>query len=248
MHGALLFLESKAKHYASSYGVNIVVAPCVSPWGYERIQRWNAEACDPNRTFRPGRSPVAGGQGSAMADSGSTFSEEAAALLRHLEALAPKEWLLHVDLHETTDTDETEFRPAKQARNGEAFEPDTIPDGFYIVGDADSAAGAEKTGAFLKAIIERVRPVTHIAPADGNGKIIGEPMTQEGVISLPCKQLGLCAGATDAPYVTTTEVYPDSPKASPEQCNRAQVAAIAGALEYVLAERGIEPAASCADA
>ena len=42
---------------------------------------------------------------------------------------------MHVDLHETTDTDETEFRPAKAARDGEYIAPDTIPDGFYCVGD-----------------------------------------------------------------------------------------------------------------
>ena len=34
----------------------------------------------------------------------------------------------------------------------------------------------------------------------------------------------LCAGVTTAPYATTTEVYPDSPSTSEEQCNRAQVA------------------------
>ncbi|CAM5224201.1 peptidase [Alishewanella longhuensis] len=38
---------------------------------------------------------------------------------------------------------------------------------------------------------------------------------------------------TAALYVTTTEVYPDSPSATPEQCILAQVAAIVGALDYV---------------
>jgi hypothetical protein len=32
--------------------INLLVAPCVSPWAYERIQRWNAHAVDPNRSFR----------------------------------------------------------------------------------------------------------------------------------------------------------------------------------------------------
>ena len=32
-------------------------------------------------------------------------------------------WMVHVDLHETTDTDETEFRPAKAARDGEYIAP-----------------------------------------------------------------------------------------------------------------------------
>lgn len=37
--------------------------------------------------------------------------------------------------HETTDTDESEFRPAKASRDGEEYKPDSIPDGFYLVGD-----------------------------------------------------------------------------------------------------------------
>jgi hypothetical protein len=44
----------------------------------------------------------------------------------------------------------------------------------------------------------------------------------------------LCAGITNAPYRTTTEVYPDSPRATPEQCNAAQVAAVRAAIDYVL--------------
>ena len=46
--------------------------------------------------------------------------------------------MIHVDLHETTDSDETEFRPAKAARDGEYIAPDVIPDGFYTVGNAVS--------------------------------------------------------------------------------------------------------------
>ena len=49
-------------------------------------------------------------------------------------------------------------------------------------------------------------------------------MLQEGVIGIPPpKALGLCAGMTNAPYATTTEVYPDSPQANGAQCNAAQV-------------------------
>lgn len=36
VQGALLFLETEAEKYADR--VNLVVAPCVSPWGYEHIQ------------------------------------------------------------------------------------------------------------------------------------------------------------------------------------------------------------------
>ena len=40
---------------------------------------------------------------------------------------------------------------------------------------------------------------------------------------------------TEARFTTTTEVYPDSPKVTDEDCNRAQVAAVRGALDFVLA-------------
>jgi hypothetical protein len=48
------------------------------------------------------------------------------------------------------------------------------------------------------------------------------------------RKLGLCAGITNARYTTTTEVYPDSPRATPEQCNAAQVTAICAAIEFAL--------------
>lgn len=49
VQGALLFLKTKALAYAADF--NILVCPCVSPWGYETIQRWNKNAEDPNRGF-----------------------------------------------------------------------------------------------------------------------------------------------------------------------------------------------------
>ena len=55
-----------------------------------------------------------------------------------VDAQGVKRWMIHVDLHETTDSDETEFRPAKVARDGEYIAPDVIPDGFYTVGNAVS--------------------------------------------------------------------------------------------------------------
>ena len=61
-------------------------------------------------------------------------------------------------------------------------------------------------------------------------------MVQPGVFEYPVKKLGLCAGITNAPYTTTTEVFPDSARASPEQCNAAQVAAIRAGLDFALAQ------------
>src|SRR5690606_31398029 len=210
VHGALQFLDLHADAYAGR--VNLLVAPCVSPWGYERIHRWNPDALDPNRNFREG-SPAG----------------ECAALLRLVAPLRGR-FLLHVDLHETTDSDESEFRPALAARDGKPFVPGTIPDGFYLVDDS-----ANLQPGFQQAIIGAVSQVTHIAPADAQGRIIGSPVVAPGVIAYPVVELGLCAGITGAPYVTTTEVYPDSPRATPEQCNQAQVAAVCAALDYVLA-------------
>ncbi len=84
-------------------------------------------------------------------------------------------------------------------------------------------------------MINSVRRVTHIAPADDKNEIIGSPVVADGVILYPMRELGLCGGMTDCTYGTTTEVYPDSPKVSAQNCNDAQVAAIVGALDYVLA-------------
>ncbi|MCB1572123.1 MAG: M14 family metallocarboxypeptidase [Xanthomonadales bacterium] len=209
VHGALQFLEQRAADYAGR--INLVVAPCISPWAYERIHRWNRDAIDPNRSFR--------------ADSP---ARESAALI---DLVAPfrERVLLHIDLHETTDTDESEFRPALAARDGEDYVPGEIPDGFYLVDDSE-----HPQPEFQDAVIAAVAKVTHIAPADANGEIIGSKVFSPGVIRYPLQKLGLCAGVTDARYRTTTEVYPDSPKATPEQCNAAQVAAVCAAIGFAL--------------
>ena len=210
VHGALQFVEQHGSDYAGR--INILVAPCVSPWAYERVNRWNAHAIDPNRSFRDD-SPA----------------QESAALMQLVAPLRDRV-LVHVDLHETTDSDESEFRPAKAARDGEIHEPGEIPDGFYTVGDSENPQSE-----FQQAIIAAVSKVTHIAPADRNGEIIGSPVVAHGVINYPVKSIGLCAGMTNARYVTTTEVYPDSPRATPQQCNDAQVAAVRAAIEFALA-------------
>ncbi len=208
VHGALRFVEAHAAGFAGR--ANLLVVPCVSPWGYERFQRWNFDALDPNRSFRYG-----------------TSVQESAALMR-LVAPLHGQFAAHIDLHETTDTDESEYRPALAARDGKRFAPGSIPDGFYLVDDTDNPQPA-----FQQAIIEAVSRVTHIAPADDKNEIIGSPVVAPGVIRYAMKPLGLCAGITGARYTTTTEVYPDSPNASPEQCIEAQVAAVCAAVEFV---------------
>ena len=209
VQGALDCIETLTPEFAGR--VNLVVAPCVSPWGYEVIHRWNPSALDPNRSF--------------VEDSP---AQEAAALLRFVADLGV-DFLMHMDLHETTDSDEDEFRPALAARDGTAFEPGLIPDGFYTVADSENPQPE-----FQRSIITAVEAVTHIAPPDERGQIIGADVTGPGIIHYPFKSLGLCAGLTDARFTTTTEVYPDSPRATPAICNAAQVAAVRGGLDYAL--------------
>jgi hypothetical protein len=210
VHGALRFLRQHAAAFEDR--LNLLVVPCVSPWGYERVHRWNPDAIDPNRSFRE-----------------NSTAAEAAALLR-LVAPLRGQWLVHVDLHETTDTDETVFRPALAARDGRSHEPGQIPDGFYVVGDTENPQLA-----FQRAVIDAVARVAHIAPADAQGNLIGTPTVAPGVILYPVHALGLCAGVTGARYTTTTEVYPDSPRMSSAQCEAAQAAAACAAIGFALA-------------
>ena len=154
--GALRFLERHAAAYAGR--IDLAVAPCVSPWGLETIQRWNPQAVDPNRSFHED-SPA----------------QESAALMAWVAPFRPRV-LVHIDLHETTDTDESEFRPALAARDGKPFEPGEIPDGFYLVDDAERPCPS-----FQQAVIAAVAQVTHIAAADRNGEIIGSPVMAPGV-------------------------------------------------------------------
>jgi hypothetical protein len=205
--GALEFVEQHGGDYPN---VNLLVAPCVSPWAYERIQRWNADAIDPNRSFVEA-SPV----------------PECQALMELVAPIADRV-LLHIDLHETTDTDESEFRPMLAARDGVEYEPGEIPDGFYLCGDED-----RPELDFQTAIIEAVSRVTHIAPPDANGQIIETDVVAPGVILYPAN-IGLSPGITNARFRTLTEVYPDSPRTSPEECNAAQVAAVRAAIAYAL--------------
>lgn len=206
VHGALDFMQSVASDYENAF--NFVCAPCISPWSYETINRWNNKAIDPNRSFYNG-SPA----------------EECQFLLEATSNLNP---FIHIDLHETTDTDNSIFRPALEQRDGVTHEFSPIPDGFYVVGDSENPQPA-----FQKAVIDSVRKVTHIAPPDEKGNIIGAKLEQDGVINYPVKELFLCAGIFKPTYCTTTEVYPDSPKANNQICIQAQIAAIQGALEFV---------------
>mmetsp|Transcript_26988 Transcript_26988/g.83546 ORF Transcript_26988/g.83546 Transcript_26988/m.83546 type:complete len:323 (-) Transcript_26988:34-1002(-) len=212
--GALQFIETELAR-ATARGVNVLVLPCISPWGFETINRWTPNAVDPNRTFIPGN-PLSEESKNAMA----VIEQHVAQSSAHL---------MHVDLHETTDTDNSEFTPAKAARDGEAppkWYP--IPDGFYLIGDEP-----RPQLEWHETMIAAVREVTHIAEPDENGTIVDEPVTKPGILILPA--VGDCASFTPAKFTTTTEVYPDSKRTNPDECNRAQAACVVAGLEYALA-------------
>ncbi|MBC7429609.1 MAG: succinylglutamate desuccinylase/aspartoacylase family protein [Bacteriovorax sp.] len=208
VHGAFLFMEKYVTKYENVF--NFICIPCVSPWAYETINRWNNLAIDPNRSFYK-NSPA-----------------EECKLFLNLMSSLQLDLLAHFDLHETTDTDNTVFRIALEKRDAKNKEFSEIPDGFYVVG---STHNIQKE--FQKAIIDSVRKITHIAPPDEKGNLIGTSIENEGVVNYDMKKLFLCGGFSDAPYSTTTEVYPDSPKVTDEICNQAQVAAICGGLDYI---------------
>lgn len=144
VQGALKFVKEEFSRYSDK--VNLLVLPCISPWGYETINRWNPKAVDPNRSFG--------------AESQSDEASLAMAFVRQHSG----EVLVHIDLHETTDSDNSEFRPAKAARDGTVNHNWNIPDGFYLVGDSN-----KPEAGFQRAIIEAVQKVTHIAEADEQG-------------------------------------------------------------------------------
>ena len=59
----------------------------------------------------------------------------------------------------------------QKSENGK-LDNDEIPDGFYIIGDTENPQPE-----WSKAIIDKVRAITHICAADSDGNICGVPMT-----------------------------------------------------------------------
>jgi hypothetical protein len=208
VQGAISFAQTKAKEYAKDY--NIVILPCLSPWGYETINRWNPNAQDPNRSF--------------YLDSG---CQEAVLAMQYVFSLGV-DFLLHIDLHETTDTDDSEFRPALAARDGIFIEKWTVPDGFYLVANQNNPYHQ-----FQKFIIDAVAKVTHIAPTDPDTNILGDDTITDGIMVCDSESEKLCMSFTTAEYTTTTEVYPDSPKTNSQECIKAQVESIVAGLNYL---------------
>ena len=218
IHGALRFIFNHFAATAALGSANLLVLPCISPWGYEVKQRWTPEAIDPNRQFNP------------SAPAGSCCPEAASAMcVIHEWSCASTRVLLHVDLHETTDTGITEFRAAEFARDGKPLgEAWASPYGFYTVSDAN-----RPEPEFQAVVVSAAAQHTQIAAGDEKGTIIGVPLAQRGVVSYP--GVNLCGNHTPAKYVTTTEVYPHGEFATDEDNNELQTAVVNAAIAYALA-------------
>ncbi|WP_321174125.1 M14 family metallocarboxypeptidase [Francisella sp. W12-1067] len=208
VQGAINFAQIRALEYSKYF--NIIILPCISPWGYETINRWNPDAVDPNRSFYLG-----------------SASPEATEAMEYVFSLGV-DISMHIDLHETTDTDDSQFRPALAARDAIVIDKWGITDGFYLVANQNKL---EKS--FQEYIISAVAKVTHLAKIDEKGQISGEIAVVDGLTQCDSAGSKLCMSFTDAKYTTTTEVYPDSPKTNPDECIQAQVEAVVAALEYL---------------
>ena len=205
VQGAISFVETKALEFAKDF--NIIVLPCLSPWGYETINRWNPNTVDPNRSFYL-----------------NSDSQEATKAMEYVFSLGI-DFAMHIDLHETTDTDDSEFRPALAAREGISIDKWGVPDGFYLVANEN-----KPHFDFQKYIINAVSKITHIAPTDSD---LGEDTVKDGIVICDSEKEKLCMSFTNAEYTTTTEVYPDSSRTNAQECILAQVEAVISALAYI---------------
>ena len=107
VHGALQFLEQRASDYADADQ---------SPRG--ALREPVGLRAHPSLERERGRSePLVPGRQAAG---------ESAAVMRLIAPLQGR-FLVHVDLHETTDSDESEFRPALAARDGKPYRTRTDP-------------------------------------------------------------------------------------------------------------------------
>lgn len=83
--------------------------------------------------------------------------------MKHVASLGVPQWTMHIDLHETTDSDLSEFRPAKAARDGV---------GYFLLRNRkplrhDSFRCRFQTRPYLMASTSLARPATREACSVG---------------------------------------------------------------------------------
>ena len=201
VEGALLFASTQMQALAGA-GFNICVCPCISPWGYEHLQRWTSTALDPNRGF--------------FSTSALCPTEEAGMLIALLASLGgASKWSMHIDLRESCTSNDDEYRSAKVARDGMTPSKRFSPNGFYLISDENKPNYVRN---WHKEILDEVRTITCI-----------DTHTKCGLFTMPTRAYFSCLSVTNAHFSTTTKVYTNEPLAMPavlKESSRVQVAAI----------------------
>lgn len=213
VRGALGFARDHANAYAGR--ANVIVVPCVNPWGYEFRQRWDPLAEDP-----------------CTSCSEAALAPEGVALWRFLSAWS-RQVLVHVDLHETSAADSTEFGAVEAARAGRAsYEPAGAADGFYVC-----ACQRDPRLDFQRAIVDAVAAVTPIATVYGNHERVGVQPIANGVVQCPDDQTAWCAATTKPMAGTMTHVCQAGANGlagSSADCDSTQALAVCAAFDFAL--------------
>lgn len=216
VEAALQFLETDAHKLTDRF--NFVVYPCISPWAYEYDQRWNRQAEDVNRNFSKAAGIVQIPECTVFMSSIDRRSYNIACA---------------IDLHETSDRDIV-LRQMRALRFGTELDRDyrKIPQGYYVTLSLMGTGQENQCQlAFGKSIVDRVKPISPIAPEP---RVMGQD-NRGGVILSPASD-GLLRSFLQAraPLVAVTEVYPDHPQMTPQKAVAAQRASIRGALDFIL--------------
>lgn len=234
---------------------NFIIAPCVSPWAYEHIQRWSINAIDVNRSFVEKEEDNSGTPivGTPTPTRGEGRTEEAAFLMDYLTSQKLRGQVnLHLDLHETTDTDRLDFQPAKAARDGQIFKDEAIPNGFYLIGKDTDWSNTASHIKFYHSILQSVAQNSRCKVCPDKN-ILGYELFKSipGLICSKSNHKPLCSnickangdGASSMFFAATTEVYPDETAfiddekkvrtVTDEDCTEAQYQAVMGAIGFL---------------
>jgi hypothetical protein len=132
-----------------------------------------------------------------------------------------------------TDSDETEFRPALAARDGKEFEPEGIPDGFYVVDDSNIRNPASSTRSS-----KRRQGHPHRAGRRETARSSARPWSPPESSNIRSSSFGLCAGITQG---RVTGRPPRSIRTAPVQrrsnATRRRRSRVWAAIDYALAHR-----------
>lgn len=196
--------------------INMVVFPCISPWGYEMDHRWNYYAQDPNRGY-VNQSEI----------------EECSMFMQAINRLGVK-FDASIDLHETPNRD-VALRILRASRFGTPLSKNflDIPQGFYLVVDK-SYKGKADAHRHSKSIINKVAKECVIS----QDALVMDESNYNGVVYMDIPGLGATwlQQSNFSSYSATTEVY--STSIGEEKSTEAQLAAVNGLCAALLEPKG----------